>query len=82
MHCNLSSACDKPQGSWYLPKSKQTCEELYQNALRLTREIECMVIFLDHLINKLALEEEILDFIIGPTYFHPEPSGRYLTSSG
>lgn len=41
-----------------------------------------MVIFLDHLINKLALEKEILGFIIGPTYFHPEPAGKYLTSSG
>lgn len=37
--------------------------------------------FLDHLISKVSLEQETLGFIVGPAYFHPEPSIKYLTSS-
>lgn len=82
MHCSiLSSLCDKPQGSWQLPNSEQICEELYKNARRLGVEIDCMGSFLDHLISKVSLEQETLGFIVGPAYFHPEPSIKYLTSS-
>lgn len=36
-------------------------------------ELEYIDIFLDHLINKLNLKEEILGLVVGFDYFHPKP---------